>query len=230
MKTPPFGAPEIWQDLAKLSAAADHPPAFQARLSQALAHVTEWRWANDDFFNPTPFHQELYKAPTPKWKKAPTGSGNVHHGLDATETVWILRRWPSAYQENCSQRLIERRPGVTDCFAYLGNWPEADLTRAPKTVNLKGLHRYLVRPDGQLAMTYSLSDHAPAWNDYQYEHDRLVRSVFHADHPEKGFVTRREYFYTYAADGTIEEIRYEHYLLPEGRLVEKKVAFKRKAK
>ena len=230
MKTPPFGAPDVWQELDELVAAADGRAAFKQLLEQSLARVTEWRWANDAVYQPVPFHAEIYKAPAPKWKKAPNGSLNIHHGIDAKEVVWIMRIWPSAIKETCGQGIIKRRPGVDDHFHYLGTWPGGNLEQAPKTVKLKGVNRRLFRADRQLATAYSLWDRGPAMYDYEYENNRLVRSVFLADHPDKGFFTRRAYFYTYAADGGIEEIRYEHYLMPEGRLVEKKVSFRRKIK
>lgn len=228
MKTPPFGEAKLWKALVESFTQANSPSVFEQRLAQTLAHVKQWRWANDDAYNPTPFHREIFKAPALKWSAK--DSGVVHHGLDAAGVVWIMRRWPSAIKENCGQWLIERQPGADDHFHYFGRWMEGDFSRPPQTVELKSLHRHRHRADGQIAASYSISDNGCVLNEYHYEGNRLQRSTFLSERPGKDFFTRREYQYAYDAVGGIKEITYEHYVMPEGRLVEKKAAYKQKLK
>ena len=228
MQFPPFGEAKIWKAVAESFQQAGTPAAFEQRLAQALARVTAWRWANDDAYNPTPFHREIFKAPEFNWSAK--DSGVVQHGLDAAGMVWIMRRWPSAIKENCGQGLIERRPGEDDQYHYFGSWAGGELSRAPQTIQLKSLHRHRLRAEGQVAATYAISGNGWVLNEYHYEADRLTRSSFLSERPGKDFYTRREYQYAYAIGGGIKEIIYEQYVMPEGRLVEKKSAYKKRAK
>ena len=213
-----------WQELETFYR-SDPARSFRNVQDESGPLVSEWRWANDEYYRPTPFYCELLKAPKLKW--VDQSKGVVEHGLTATGEILVMRRWPSADPAFCRQQFLRRQDGYTDLHVYEGVWTKCEWARNPQQIELRTVRRYRYVSD-RLAASFSFGKDSRHWEAYEYRGDRLVGSNFEAINTIRNYHARREYTYEYGSDGELDCISSQYFFLPERKLAKTEVHFRRK--